>query len=190
MQLAPTLIIAALAFGFFHLVDRFFTKHFRNTQQHHSGLAVRASRTYGLFGVGLTVLGILGICVGVSSLMVLILGLVVLLMGICLGVYYLSFGIFYDGETFLLSRFGKKQEVHRYEEITGQRLYLIQGGSLVIELHLKDGSAVSIQSTMDGVTLFLDTAFAGWCIQTGRDPATCDFHDPSQSLWFPTVEET
>ena len=42
---------------------------------------------------------------------------------------------------------------------------------------------------MDGVYPFLDTAFAGWCLETGRDPQSCDFHDPSQSLWFPTVEE-
>ena len=41
---------------------------------------------------------------------------------------------------------------------------------------------------LDVLVLFL--ACAGWCLQTGRDPRSCDFHDPSQSLWFPTVEET
>ena len=63
------------------------------------------------------------------------------------------------------------------------------GGNVIIELYLEDGSSISLQSSMDGVYLFLDTAFAGWCLQTGRDPQDCDFHDPSQSLWFPTVEE-
>ena len=29
---------------------------------------------------------------------------------------------------------------------------------------------------------------AFWCRQTGRDPESCDFHDPSQSLWFPAEE--
>ena len=71
----------------------------------------------------------------------------------------------------------------------GQKLYLIQGGSIVVALHMADGSAVSVQSSFDGVYPFLDTAFAGWCLQTGRDPQSCDFHDPSQSLWFPTVED-
>ena len=189
MQLAPMLVLAALAFGFFYLIDKAFTKLFRSKAQHRSGLAVRASKTYGLFGVGLSVLGLLGIYFGFQSAMVLILGILVLILGVCLGVYYLSFGIFYDGETFLVSRFGKRSEEHHYKEIVGQRLYLIQGGSLVIELHLKDGAAVSVQSTMEGVTLFLDTAFAGWCIQTNRDPESCDFHDPSRSLWFPTMEE-
>ena len=54
---------------------------------------------------------------------------------------------------------------------------------------MADGSTVSVQSAFEGVYSFLDTAFAGWCLQTGRDPQSCDFHDPSQSLWFPTVEE-
>ena len=54
---------------------------------------------------------------------------------------------------------------------------------------MKDGSAVSVQSVFDGVYPFLDTAFDGCCLETGRDPHSCDFHDPSQSLWFPTVED-
>ena len=67
---------------------------------------------------------------------------------------------------------------------------MVQGGSIVVELHMADGSTVSLQSTMEGVYPFLDAAFAAWFAQTGRDPEKCDFHDPSQSLWFPTVEET
>ena len=138
----------------------------------------------------LTVLGILAVCVGIGDGLVLIIGgAVVLAMGVCLAIYYLSFGIFYDGESFLVSRFGKKDAEHAYKEITGQKLYIVQGGSIVVELYLTDGTTLSLQSTMDGVYTFLDTAFAAWCIQTGRDPQSCDFHDPSKSLWFPSVEE-
>ena len=54
---------------------------------------------------------------------------------------------------------------------------------------MSDGTTVSLQSAMEGIYPFLDTAFTGWCAQTGRDPEQCDFHDPSQSLWFPTVED-
>ena len=144
-----------------------------------------------LVTLGLTVLGVMAFCIGIGDGPVLIVGgLIVFAMGIFLAVYYLSFGIFYDGESFLMSRFGKKDAVHRYEEIVGQKLYVVQGGSIVAELYLKDGSTVSLQSTMDGVYPFLDTAFAGWCLQTGRDPESCDFHDPSKSLWFPPVEES
>ena len=185
------LLIAAAVFGLCFAVDKAFAKLFRNKAQHRSGMAVRANKRYGLFGVILSVLGIMAVCVGIADGPVLLWGgIVVLLMGAALAVYYLSFGVFYDGETFLLSRFGKKEVTYRFSDIKGQKLYMVQGGNVIIELHMADGSTVSLQSTMDGVYPFLDTAFAAWCMQTGRDPQSCDFHDPSQSLWFPTVEET
>ena len=185
------LLIAAAVFGLCFAVDKAFAKLFRSKAQHRSGMAVRANKRYGLFGVILSVLGVMAICVGISDGSVLLWGgIIVLLMGICLAVYYLSFGVFYDGETFLLSRFGKKDITYRFDQIQGQKLYLVQGGNVIIELHMTDGNTVSLQSTMDGVYPFLDTAFAAWCMQTSRDPQSCDFHDPSQSLWFPTVEET
>ena len=184
------LLIAAAVFGLCFAVDKAFAKLFRSKAQHRSGMAVRANKRYGLFGVILSVLGIMAVCVGISDGPVLLWGgIVVLLMGAALAVYYLSFGVFYDGETFLLSRFGKKEVTYRFSDIKGQKLYMVQGGNVIIELHMADGGTVSLQSTMDGVYPFLDTAFAAWCMQTGRDPQNCDFHDPSQSLWFPTVED-
>ena len=189
-QLFPILIVAAIIFGICYLVDKTFSKLFRSKAQHRSGKAVRANKRYGVFGIILTILGIMAICVGVSDGPVLIWGGVfVLLMGIALAVYYLSFGIFYDNDTILLQRFGKKDVVYRYQDIVGQKLYLIQGGNIVIELHMADGSALSVQSSFDGVYPFLDAAFYAWCRQTGREETECDFHDPSQSLWFPTVED-
>ena len=189
-QLIPIALVAAVIFGICYLVDKTFSKLFRSKAQHRSGMAVRANKRYGLFGVVLTILGILAICVGVTDGPVLLWGgVIVLLMGIALTVYYLSFGIFYDGESMLLQSFGKKDVTHYYRDIVGQKLYLIQGGTIVVELHMADGSAVSVQSSFEGVYPFLDTAFAGWCLQTGRDPLSCDFHDPSHSLWFPTVED-
>ena len=189
-QFLPILIIAAFIFGICYLVDKAFTKLFRSKAQHRSGKAVRANKRYGVFGVILTVLGIMAVCVGITDGPVLIWGgIFVLAMGIALAVYYLSFGIFYDGESFLLCRFGKKDQTYYFKNIVGQKLYLVQGGNIVVELHMNDGSAVSVQSVFEGVYPFLDTAFAAWCLATGRDPQSCDFHDPSQSLWFPTVEE-
>lgn len=190
MSFLPILLIAAAVFGLCYLVDKVFTNAFRSKAQHRSGLAVRVNKRYGVFGVGLTVLGILAVCVGITGgIALLIGGVIVLIMGICLAVYYLTHGIFYDGETFLLSTFRKSHRVYRYEEIREQKLYLVQGGSVIIELHMEDGSAVSLQSSMDGVYLFLDTAFAGWCLQKGIDPQSCDFHDPSRSWWFPHEKE-
>ena len=190
MNLIATLLTAAAVFGVCYLIDKGFAKAFRSKAQHRSGLAVRANKRYGVFGVILTVLGILAFCAGTTEGKVLLVGgIVVLVTGIGLAVYYLSFGIFYDGESFLLSTFGKKSVTHYYRDIREQKLYLIQGGSIVVELHMADGSAVSLQSNMDGVYPFLDTAFAGWCLQTGRDPQSCDFYDPGNHWWFPHKEE-
>ena len=189
-QFIPILLVAAAIFGICYLVDKTFNKLFRSKAQHRSGMAVRANKRYGVFGVILTILGIMAMCVGGSAGSGLLWGGVfVLLIGLFLAVHYLSFGIFYDGESFLLSRFGKKDVTYYFRDIQGQKLYLVQGGGIIVELHMADGSTVSLQSAMDGVYPFLDTAFAAWCLQTGRDPQSCDFHDPRQSLWFPTVED-
>ena len=190
MQAIVILIIATLVFLICRVVDKLFSKLFRSKAQHRSGMAIRASKRYGIFGVMFSVLGILGIITGCTGESVLTwAGLVVLLMGIALAVHYLSFGIFYDGESFLLCRFGRKSQEHRYDEIVSQKLYVLTGGSTVIELTLKDGSTVSVQSTMDGVYPFMDTAFAGWCMETGRKMEDCPFYDPSKSWWFPHEEE-
>ena len=190
MEFFLILLIAAAIFGICYLIDKGFTKAFRSKAQHRSGLAVRANKRYGVFGVALSVLGILGICVGITDGMVMLAaGIAVLLMGAALAAHYLSFGIFYDGESFLCSSFGKKSITRYYKDIKEQKLYVVQGGNIIIELHMADGSAVSLQSSMDGVYPFLDTAFAGWCLQTGRDPQSCTFHDPSRSWWFPHEEE-
>lgn len=190
MQFFLTLLIAASVFGVCYLVDKGFTKLFRSKAQHRSGLAVRAPKRYGIFGTVLTAIGVMAIAAGaMQSTILLIGGIIVLLIGLWLAGYYLSYGIFYDGETFLVSGFGKKDKTFNYADIVGQKLYLVTGGTVVIELHLKDSQTVSVQSTMDGVYPFLDTAFAGWCLAKGLDPQDCEFHDPAQSLWFPTVED-
>ena len=190
VQFLPIALIAASIFGVCYLVDKTFSKCFRSKAQHRSGKAVRVNKQYGVFGVVLTARGLMAVCIGSTEDPVLLFGgMFVLLLGIALAGYYLSFGIFYDGESFLVQRFGKKDLTYFYRDILGQKLYLIQGGNVVVELHMADGSSVSLQSAFDGVYPFLDTAFAGWCLQTGKDPVSCDFHNPSQSLWFPTVED-
>ena len=190
MQIIPILLVAAIVFGICRLVDKTFTNKFRSKAQHMSGLAVRANKMYGVFGVVLAVVGVMSMVVGITqSVLLLVGGIVVLLMGAGLAAHYLSFGIFYDGESFLVSAQGKKSHAHSYKEIREQKLYVLQGGSVLVELYLEDGTSVSLQSTLDGVYPFLDTAFAGWCIQKGIDPQSCDFHDPSKHWWFPHEEE-
>ena len=189
MKIAAIIIIAAVTFGVCFLVDKGFTKLFRNREQHKSGLAVKLNKRYATIGLILAFLGTAAIFTGLKEgKAVLIGGVVVVLMGIGLIVYYLTFGVYYDDNSFILASFGKKSETYSFRDIKEQRLYTVTGGSSVIELHLTDGRALSLHSTMEGTYPFLDHAFYAWCRQTGRNPEECDFHDPSKSCWFPGVE--
>ena len=121
--------------------------------------------------------------------MVLIVGGgLILAVGIGLIVYFLTFGVFYDEDSFLLTTFGKKTGLYRFSQIKSQKLYN-NAGQTLIELYLSDGRSIQLQSTMTGAYEFLDHAFAAWCVQRGKKPEDCPFHDPDNSLWFPSVEE-
>ena len=189
MNLITILLVAGAVFGVCYLVDKSFTNAFRSKAQHRSGKAVRVTKMYGIMGIALCVIGVMSLLISAGSVLLLAGGAIVLIMGAAMAVYYLTRGIFYDDESFLVSGFGQKGTAHFYKEIRMQQLYLVQGGNVIIELHLTDGTTVSLQSNMDGVYPFLDTAFAGWCRQTGTDPETCCFHNPNNHWWFPHGEE-
>ena len=188
MDFIPMLIVAALTFGICFLLDKGFQKTFRSKTQHASGLSVRLNKRYATFGIILAFLGVCAIFAGLGGTLILLIGgPIVLLMGIGLIVYYMTFGVFYDSEGFVLTTFGKRSTTYRYNQITGQLLYNASG-NVLIELHMKDGRSVNLQSTMTGAYTFLDCAFENWCRQTGRKAEECDFHDPDNSLWFPLME--
>ena len=190
MPYLAVLLVAALVFGVCYLFDKGFEKMFRNQAQHYSGLSVRLNKRYAAFGAVLIALGAAAFFTGLSSgMLMLICGPLIILMGAALVIYYATFGIFYDDSSFILTTFGKRSGTYRYRDIQGQRLYVIQGGSVVVELHMTDGRSVSLQSTMTGTYDFLDHAFSQWCRQTGRSPESCDFHDTDNHLWFPTLED-
>lgn len=175
----------ALCFG----VDYLFTKKFRSQSQHRSGLSVRLNKHYAGFGLVFAVIGIAALISGVLNTPVLAVGgVVVIVLGVCLVVYYMTFGIFYDADSFILTTFGQKSTVYAFRDICGQQLYMVQGGNVIVELHMGDGRTVQIQSAMEGAYPFLDHAFSAWVRQTGRDPQSCDFYDPENSCWFPPVE--
>lgn len=187
--MAVFILVAAATFGICYLFDKGFQKYFRNKKQHRSGLAVRLPKVYSIAGVLLSVLGAIAVINGIAEHNILLYGgLLVLLLGVCLCIYHLSFGIFYDEDSFVHTTFGKKDVTYRYSDILGQKLYVITGGSIVVELHMADGNAVSVQSTMNGAYSFLDAAFAGWCRLKAIDPQACEFHDPANHLWFPAED--
>ena len=188
MEFVPMIIIAVLTFGGCFLLDKGFNKIFRGKVQHASGMSVRLNKRYATFGIILVFLGICALFagIGVSSIL-LVGGSIIALMGVGLIVYYMTFGVFYDSDSFVLTTFGKRSTSYRYNQIAGQLLYNASG-IVLIELHMKDGRSVNLQSTMIGAYAFLDYAFEKWCYQSGRNPEDCDFHDPDNSLWFPLME--
>ena len=187
--MAVIILVAVVTFGICYLFDKGFQKYFRNKKQYRSGLAVRLNKMYSIAGVLLSVLGVIAVVNGaVENNILLYGGLLVLLVGVSLCIYHLSFGIFYDEDSFVYTAFGKKDITYRYRDILTQKLYVITGGSIVVELHMTDGKAVSVQSNMNGAYPFLDAAFNSWCRQKGVEPESCQFHDPANHLWFPSED--
>ena len=62
------IIIAGLVFGVCFLVDKGFTKVFRNQQQHRSGLSVRLNKRYGTAGIVVFILGVAALIAGIDFL--------------------------------------------------------------------------------------------------------------------------
>lgn len=190
MEYIAVIIVAALTFGVCFLVDKGFQKLFRAQAQHHSGLAVRLSKRFGSIGLILFVLGLAAIFSGLKNGAVLIVGgAVVLVVGIGLVVYYMTYGIFYDADGFVFTTFGKKSVTYRYNQISHQQLYIVQGGNVLVELHMTDGSAVSVQGNMEGAYDFLSKAAHARMRQLGLNSHECSWFDETEGKWFPPVEE-
>lgn len=189
MSIIAFFVFIALVFGVCFLFDKGFTKIFRGKAQHRSGRSVRLNKRFGSFGLILAIVGIAAIFAGIPSDLALgIGGAVVCLVGIGLVIYYLSFGIFYDDTSFIVTKFARRSVTYQYDQIVGQKLYYISGGVL-IELHMDDNRTIDLQSKMEGSYPFLDQAYLTWSTNRGIDKENAQFHDPANSLWFPTVED-
>lgn len=188
MQYLIMIVVAVFTLGICFAADKGFTRVFRSKPQHNSGRSVRVNRKYAVAGILLVVLGLASLFHLGDSKLFLIGGILLIPTGIFLIIYYMSFGIYYDEDGFLYSSFGKKSVTFEYGQIRGQQLYNASG-NIVIELHMDDGSTVSLQAGMPGIYPFLDEAFTGWCRQTEHDPNHCSFHDPANTCYFPPMEE-
>lgn len=188
MNLFPVIVLLALIFGVIYLCDKGFTRIFRGKVQHQSGKALRQNKRYASLGLILSVLGLAALfAYSAQGWIMLAAGCVILPVGIGMIVFYMTFGVFYDEEGFVLTTFGKKSTTYQYRQIQGQLLYSASGNT-VVELHMADGRTVHLSATIQGMGEFMDHAFDQWCRQTGRKPASCAFHDPDNSWWFPKME--
>ena len=187
MEFAFTLVFIAAVFGLCFLVDKGFTKLFRSRPEHQSGLSVRPSKRYGSMGLLIGLLGVAGVLTGVSdnNVAMMVGSGILVLAGGGLAAYYISTGIFYDEDTFLYASLGKKDRVYPYGDILHQKLYVVQGGHYIVELHMADGSAVMVQTQMEGYREFLNHAAAAW----RRGKESCAPADPEQLKWFPDEED-
>lgn len=189
MEYLIIVLVAAIIFGICFALDKCYTKIFRGTQQHKSGLSVRFNKHYASIGLILAVLGVMALFAGSSEGVLLYIGGGILIVtGICLVVYYMTFGVFYDEDCFVLTTFGKKSKTYSFGDIKAQQLYNSYG-NVVIELYLSDGRTVQLQSKMGGVYPFLDKAFEGWLRQNGIQIEDCAFYAPENSCWFPPLED-
>lgn len=189
MKIGVILLVAGLVFGICFLADRGFTRLFRNKPEHRTGLSVRLNKKYGSIGLIIAVIGIAALFVRSGGFLLSVGGVLMILIGVCLVVYYMTFGLFYDQDTFVLTTFGKRSETYFYRDIAAQQLYQSYG-TVIVELYMNDGRSVQLQSTMDGMYLFMDHAFSAWLRQTGKSKEDCGFYNPENSCWFPPVEET
>lgn len=185
------LLVIAATFGAMYLMDKGLTRLFRSREQHRSGTAVRLKKHYGILSLAMIILGILGILTFFfdGNVILLLGGVLVAPGGAVLGIYYLTHGIFYNDDSFLYVTFGNNAREYRYADIQGQKLYEIQGGTLLVELHMRDGRAVSVQFSMEGAPSFLDKAAHARMRQLGLNSHECSWFDESQGRWFPPVEE-
>ena len=164
---------------------------FRSQAQHHSGTAVRLKKGYGIAAIALCLLAVMSLMQFImdGEMLMLVCAVVLIAMGGGLGAYYLTHGIFYDDDTFLFTTLGKKGVTYRYADITGQKLYVLQGGSYLVELYMAQGGTVSVQTSMSGAYDFLDKACHARFRQLGINSFECGWFDESQSCWFPPVED-
>lgn len=189
MEFLAVLLVAAAVFLLCFVVDKGIEKRFRSNQRHQSGKIVRFDRKSAAFGLVIMVPGIGAILSGFANGWLFFAGGgVLILVGLFLVIQYLSFCITYTYDGFTVTALGKKERTYQYGDIKGQLLYR-NYTDVLIELHMIDGSAVQIQSRMDGVYPFLDQAFDRWLEQTGKHREDCTFYDPGNSCWFPDMEE-
>lgn len=184
-------IIAAITFAVMFVLDKLFTKIFRGKKQHRSGLSVKLPKRYAITGL---LLGLLGVLVLLQlfkqfDTLMLVVGIFLLLMAAGFEAYYLGFGIYYDDESFIYSTFGKPSVTYRYADIDAQQLYVTTGGGILVDLYMRDGGSVGLQSTMQGVYPFLDKACHARFRQLGIDSAQCEWFNESESCWFPPKED-
>lgn len=184
MKYVLYILLIAVMFGLVALVDLVFGKLFPKNDTMKHGKSVRMPRYSFIFGLIMTLLGIIGLLfIPFEGEKFLWLGcLVVLAMGAYLLVNFGRFGIFYDDEQFIYRTLTKKAKTYRYSDIQLQHSFLAKSG-FNTTLYAA-GDEIQLYGAMQGLSDFLHKAFHRWCAQKGIDPDTVE-NDPSTLQFFP-----
>ena len=184
MKYVLYILLIAVMFGLVALVDLVFGKLFPKNDTMKHGKSVRMPRYSFIFGLIMTLLGIIGLLfIPFEGEKFLWLGcLVVLAMGAYLLVNFGRFGIFYDDEQFIYRTLTKKAKTYRYSDIQLQRSFLAKSG-FNTTLYAA-GDEIQPYGAMQGLSDFHHKAFHRWCAQKGIDPDTVE-NDPSTLQFFP-----
>ena len=187
MQYILYFLLVAVIFGLVALCDFLLKKLVFNNRREIAG-AVRMPRYSFIFGVILSLLGLIGVLyIPMQTERFLWFGCwIVLIMGVYLLVNFFWFGIYYDDEGFTYRALGKKSRTYRYGEITGQRTFATKSGWNAL-LYAR-GEEVQLYAAMQGLSDFLNKAFFAWCRQTGTDPDSVE-NDPHNLIFFPEPQE-
>ena len=184
MQYVLYLLLIAVIFGLIALADKLLQLIFPKTGTEKHGKSVRMPRYSIIFGVILSVLGVVVLLfLPQSGEQFLRIGAgIILIMGLYLLVNYWRFGIFYDDEQFIYRTLTRKARTYRYSDIKGQRSFVAKSGLNAI-LYAA-GDEIQLYGAMQGLSDFLNKAFFRWCAQTGIDPDTVE-NNPTMLQFFP-----
>ncbi len=181
------LLLIAVIFGCFALVDFLLKKLLRQTEAERRGQAVRLPRYSFILGLIMSLLGLIVLLFApLGGQPLLIAGCwLILLIGLFLLVNFFRFGIFYDDNGFVYRTLTQKAKSYHYGDITGQRAFLAKSG-LNTTLYAK-GDEIQLYSAMQGLDSFLNKAFFSWCRAKGIDPDTVE-NNPPMLVYFPEPE--
>lgn len=183
------ILLIAVIFGLYALVDFLFKKLFARSKTEQSGQAVRLPRYSPILGLLIALLGLIALLFlpGEGQWALRAGCAVVLVMGLFLLVNFFRFGIFYDDNCFVCRSLTKKAKTYYYKDITGQRSFLARSG-VNISLYV-DGDEIQLYSAMQGLDSFLNKAFYSWCQAKGIDPDTVE-NNPHMLTFFPEPDES
>lgn len=185
MEYIAYFTVIFVTLGCCFLVDHLLKRH---KEKQGEQRRVRPAKRSVLFGIIVCFLGLVfALNFGAKSWLIFAGAIICLLMGVTLIVVYFCTGITYDEQGFTYRAPGRRAAQYRYADITGERALMTRGG---VNAALMVGeNEIYLYESMDGVGIFLKTAYEGWLKAKGLDSESCPPPNPACLVWFPEPPE-